>query len=372
MQRLPLANREDELGFFATMVAGTAPERILLLEAGGGMGKTTLMAEFVRHCHGAGMPCLPLDLKGSPGPHAVLAKLCDGLGREGFPTFAARVAELSPSGRPAADMARFEHVHRERYNKRAISALMADAFSIAELTYFCWNPEFVEDLPESDPGLPEFKEGVDKLTQVMAVIEFLERRGKLDNLLVALREERFEQYKRHYARIYGLETGTAPERPTVRAAGTGIGERRIRDALRAADEGDRGARLAALTRALFDDLATRPDRVAILFDTYEQTGPEVEKWLAGPFLAHAHRLEHLIVVVAGRRAPEPSLEWEACCQHHSLGELREPALWQAYADQIGAVLPSPEFIPVFCHHFGGHPLKMMEALTPYIRSGGGQ
>jgi hypothetical protein len=31
MHRLPLANREDELGFFAGMIAGTTGERILLL-----------------------------------------------------------------------------------------------------------------------------------------------------------------------------------------------------------------------------------------------------------------------------------------------------------------------------------------------------
>jgi hypothetical protein len=97
MQRLPLADREKEQEFFAGMTAGTTGERILLLEAGGGMGKTTLMAEFVRHCHSAGMPCVPVDLKGDPGLHEVLARLCDGLGWEDFPAFTARVEELAGS-----------------------------------------------------------------------------------------------------------------------------------------------------------------------------------------------------------------------------------------------------------------------------------
>lgn len=367
MQHLPIANRERELEFLAGMVAGTTPERILLLDAGGGMGKTTLMTEFVRHCHGAGMPCVPVDLKGGPGPHAVLARLCDGLGRDGFPTLAARVEELGRGGEQAASAARFEHVRRERYNRGAIRAFMVEAFSIDDLRALCF------DRPVFEPALALFAKGISLPTLAMDLIMWCERHhGALDNLLVALREERFEQYKRHYARIYGMETEAALERPPARAAGTGIGESQIRDALRTADEGDRVARLGALTRALFDDLGSRPGRLAILFDTYEQAAPEVEKWLAGPFLAHAHRLESLIVVVAGRRVPEPSLEWEACCQHHRLGELRDPALWQAYAEQIGADLPSPEFIPVFCQHFDGHPLQMMTALQPYIRSGGGQ
>ena len=96
------------------------------------------------------------------------------------------------------------------------------------------------------------------------------------------------------------------------------------------------------------------------------------EWLEEAFLAHAQRAANLVVVIAGRQVPETRLEWEACCQHHCLENLPEPGLWYAYAERIGAVLPSPEFISVFCQHFDGHPLKMMEALTPYMRGGGGR
>ena len=67
MQRLPLANREEELSLFDAMIAGTTGERILLLEAGGAMGKTMLMAEFVRHCRSNEVACAPVDLKGPCG-----------------------------------------------------------------------------------------------------------------------------------------------------------------------------------------------------------------------------------------------------------------------------------------------------------------
>jgi hypothetical protein len=367
MRRLPVANREEELGFFAGMIAGTATERILLLEADGGMGKTTLMAEFVRKCQAAEVPCVPVDLKGDPGLHEVLARLCEGLGWEGFPTLTARVEELGPGGGGrAADAARFEHVRRERYNRAAIRDLMIEGYTVDGLQEFCfYRPAF-------EPALERFVKDATLQKLVMILIEFCQQRVILPELLVELRQERFELYKRHYARIYGIEAQARPEGETTRQAAASIGRSEIRDALRTADEGDRATRRGALTRALFDDLEERPERLVFLFDTCEQAGPEVGEWLAGTFLAHVHRAKKLVVVIAGRQVPEASLAWEAYCQHHRLGKLREPGLWQKYAERIGAVLPSPEFIPVFCQHFDGHPLKMMEALAPYVRGGGGQ
>ena len=367
MQRLPLANREEELGFFAGMIAGTTVERILLLEAGGGMGKTTLMAEFVRHCRAEKVPCVPVDLKGDPGLHEVLARLCDALGWKSFPTFATRIEELGQDGGGrAADAARFEHVHREDYNRAAIRDLMIEGFTVDGLREFCYYR------PAFEPALEQFVKDATLQKQVMIVIDFCRHHVKLSELLVELREERIELYKRYYARIYGVEAEVPPERETVREAGAGTGRHKIWDALRTADEGDRAARRGALTRALFDDLGARPGRLAILFDTCEQAGPEMGEWLEGSFLAHVHRTTNLVVVIAGRQVPATSLEWEACCQHLCLENLPEPGLWQTYAERIGAVLPSPEFIPVFCHHFDGHPLKMMEALAPYVRRGGGR
>ena len=213
MQRLPLANREDELGFFAGMIAGTSGERILLLEAGGGMGKTTLMAEFVRHCHTAEVSYVPVDLKGDPGLHEVLARLCEGLGWEGFPTLTARVEELGRSSGQAADMARFEHVHRDRYGLAAIRALMVDAFTVDELKEFCF------DRPEFAPALDRFVKDADKPKQVMLLIGFCQRHVLFNELLVGLREERFELYKKYYARIYGGEAEAPASRETARAAG---------------------------------------------------------------------------------------------------------------------------------------------------------
>jgi hypothetical protein len=366
MQRLPLANREDEIDFFAGMVAGTSDERILLLEAGGGIGKTTLLAEFVRRCRAERVPCVLVDLKGDPGLSEVLARLCGWLGWQGFPALMARVEELGRDSKQVVDATRFEHFHRERYNRAAVQAFMVDAFSVDDLRAFCFGR------PGFERALHLFTEGVKLTTVVMDLIGFcLRHHGELDKLLVGLREERFELYKRHYADIYGVEEALE-QRETAQGAGAGLGRGDIRNALRAADEGSRAARRGALTRALFEDLGAREGRLAILFDTCEQSGPEMEEWLAGPFLTSAQQVMNQVVVIAGRKVPETSPEWEACCQHHPLGNLRDPGLWQKYAEQIGAAIPSKEWVAAFCDLFDGHPLQMMQALARYIPGGGGQ
>ena len=91
--RLP-ANREDELDLFDQMIAGQTEERILLLEAEGEMGKSTLLSAFEWRCP-SGIPCAVIDLKGrSTGLHEVFYRLCDALGWDRFPAFRACVEGL--------------------------------------------------------------------------------------------------------------------------------------------------------------------------------------------------------------------------------------------------------------------------------------
>jgi hypothetical protein len=253
MPHHPPANRGEELNLFDRMMAGQTPEHILLLEADGGLGKTTLLHEFVRHCP-AHIPCAPIDLKGSDtGLHDIFYRLCDALGWEHFRAFDDAVRGL---GRVTID-------------KNVI-----------------------------------------------------------------------------------------------------IGRADIEVALRAPNEGDRAARRSELTRAFFHDLRNPKRRLLLVFDTFEQAPLDVQEWLGSSFLAFAHHTPDLIVIVAGRQVPGESIEWDACCTRHRLGEVREPEPWQVYAERIGAVLPSPEWIPAFCDLLEGHPLKMAEALARYIPGGG--
>jgi hypothetical protein len=366
MSRLPPANRDDELALFDRMVAGQTRRRILLLEAAGGIGKSTLLAEFVRHCPDD-VPCVPVDLKGSPGLHQVLARLGDALGWDRFPAFAAAVERLGrEAAAPGAETGQFEHLHLEEYDLAAIHDLMVAAFTASALRRFCrYRLPF-------DRVLRHFGEDPSLEDAVEIVIVHCQQHDLLSDLLVGIREERFGQYKRYYARLYGREAAVhRPARP-----GAGVGRAEIEVALRSPDEGDRATRRGVLTRALFDDLAAWseraawPGRLVLLFDTYDKAGPEVQAWFAGPFLTGARRLASLAVVVAGRQVPEQSIEWAVCCIPRRLQKLPEPELWQGYAERIGAVVPSPEWIAAFCDVFEGHPLKMMEALDRYIPTGG--
>jgi hypothetical protein len=362
MHRYPLANREEELDLFDRMVAGETRRRILLLQAAGGLGKTTLLAEFVRRCPD-GVACVPVDLKGGPGLHEVLARLCDVLGWEQFPRFAASARRLArdAAGR-VADVARFEHVVLDHYPVAAIHDLMKAAFTVQDLRRFCrYRPPFGAILPHfgEDSGLED---------AIEVVVQYCQTRALLSELLVGIREARFGHYQRYYTRLYGGEPAEAISTPP--GEGPTIGRAEVEGALRSPDEADRATRRAALTRAFFHDLGTRPGRLVLIFDTCEQAGPEVEAWLAGPCLAGVQRTAGLVAVVAGRQVPEESVEWTACCLHRRLPELRDSGMWQRYADLIGAVLPNPEWIAGFCDVFDGHPLKMMEALARYVPSGG--
>jgi hypothetical protein len=83
----PPADRDYELQFFDRLITGRISERIWLLEADTGMGKTTLLHEFVRHCPSE-IACVPIDLKGGiSGLHEIFYRLCDALGWDHFPTF---------------------------------------------------------------------------------------------------------------------------------------------------------------------------------------------------------------------------------------------------------------------------------------------
>lgn len=363
MQRLPLANREEELALFDAMIVGTTGERILLLEARNTLGKSTLMKEFMRRSPDE-VTCIPLDLKGDPGLHEVLARLCDGLGWDAFPTFAARVEELGREGKRAAELARYEHVHQKDYNWKAVRDLMIDAFKANDLDEFCFYNDRLKPARDHFPTRDANLHGM-----VKALIEFCQQRPSLiDELLEGLREERFEKYKEYHALIYGVDAKTPPHRETGLAARAGIEWVEIRYALWAADEGDRAGRRVELTRALFDDLGTRPGRVVFLFDTFDEGSPEVQGWLAQIFLAHAHRATDLVVVIAGQEVPEESIEWAACCQHRILANLDSAEAWDAYSRSKGWDMPRA-WIEGYCAATHGNP-SQMDKLLSAAQSGG--
>ncbi len=255
MLHYPPANRETEFELFKQIISGQTKERILLLEAAGGLGKTTLLSEFMRRCPGEVCQA-PVDLKGNnTGLHQIFYRLCDALDPDWkyFPAFTARV------------------------------------------------------------------EGLGQVTIA-------------DNKI--------------------------------------IGRADIAIALQSPDEGNRAARRADLTRAFFTDLRAMQRRLLLIFDTFDEAPLEVQEWLQSSFLAFARRTPDLMVIVAGRQVPVENIEWAACCICHRLLPVREPEPWHIYAERMGAVLPSPEWIAAFCDLLDGHPLEIAKALARYVPAGG--
>jgi hypothetical protein len=93
MIRRLLADRGPELALFDRLATGEADYCILLLEAGGGLGKSTLLREFERRCP-SGVTGVAVDFKGELGLADAFSLLGRGLGAERLRRFNEQVAQL--------------------------------------------------------------------------------------------------------------------------------------------------------------------------------------------------------------------------------------------------------------------------------------
>src|SRR6476620_6449907 len=92
------ANRTRELHLFEQMLRGQVQERILLVEAPSGYGKTRLMGRFERLCSQEIHPVL-IDLKGAQGGIAsVFSRIQRVLEKPRFPKFNAEIDRFLNSG----------------------------------------------------------------------------------------------------------------------------------------------------------------------------------------------------------------------------------------------------------------------------------
>ena len=95
-------DRRPELDRFDAMLHGRQEERILLIEAPSGRGKTWLLLECQKRAGQAGVPCALVDLRvGGVGVSDALATLGEEFGWERLGRFQRQVAEWD---RPAADV----------------------------------------------------------------------------------------------------------------------------------------------------------------------------------------------------------------------------------------------------------------------------
>ena len=95
-----LANRTKEVEFFKKMLLGQVTQRILLIEAASGMGKTSLLAEFASLCPARVKAVLvKIDLKSAQtGISHVFWRIQDDFGEEYFKDFNAEITGFLRAG----------------------------------------------------------------------------------------------------------------------------------------------------------------------------------------------------------------------------------------------------------------------------------
>jgi hypothetical protein len=102
MKRLPTADRDDERALYASMLAGQTAERILLIEAASGLGKSDLLDRFEDDCPSDTL-LIRIDLKAAQtGVLHIFRQTLDELGRDRFPRFLA-ASEQTRGGVNIAD-----------------------------------------------------------------------------------------------------------------------------------------------------------------------------------------------------------------------------------------------------------------------------
>lgn len=140
-----------------------------------------------------------------------------------------------------------------------------------------------------------------------------------------------------------------------------LGQQQIQVAL-GGDEQTRAFRLTALQDVFFQDLRAIQQTIVIAFDTFNAAISELENWIGGGFLAAATLTPNLLVVVAGQRVPQPTIEWMDHYEHRRLGGIRSADDWYECAQAAGLKFDEQE-IKTLCWYLDGHPLQMMSAFS---------
>ena len=91
MTRVANVDRDNEIALFEAMLAGKTSERILVVCAESGWGKSILLREFERRCLANIPHFAKLDFKSCTSLAETLSHLCDSLGWSNFPHFRADV-----------------------------------------------------------------------------------------------------------------------------------------------------------------------------------------------------------------------------------------------------------------------------------------
>jgi energy-coupling factor transporter ATP-binding protein EcfA2 len=129
---------------------------------------------------------------------------------------------------------------------------------------------------------------------------------------------------------------------------------------------DRSDRTAALTEALFNDLANSRQLVVLTFDTFDAANTEASEWLAGPLLERVARAKTTRVVIAGQTVPNVNnIEWGTCCELRNLTGIADHNHWLPIVDKLKRLIPhDPQlsWLSGVCDALRGNPAKIMQVI----------
>lgn len=104
-------------------------------------------------------------------------------------------------------------------------------------------------------------------------------------------------------------------------------------------DGDTEQFILHLTRCFVDDLRKLNDRIVVLiFDQVDDAALATQLWLMETLLVQLQTLDHVRVVVGGRKVPEALGSYALICQSHELKPVREETAYIGYCRAVGARL----------------------------------
>lgn len=126
---------------------------------------------------------------------------------------------------------------------------------------------------------------------------------------------------------------------------------------------------SARKTALLKDLENLHKPLLLGFDTYQHVASDIADWIEGQFLRRTEQCPGLLVLVAGRKIPNPThYSWGGLAISHQLSPILETKYWQEYAERIlGSKQITEDHIEALVYASKGDPGLTSALLQSFAR-----
>ena len=335
-------DRVDEKQLFDRMLQGEEAAHILLIQADGGLGKSSLLREFREMSRP--YPTVFIDLGPQRTSEDILFDCCIRMGKAGFKDFHNKCREIAgmPGG-PAALTLQDEQ-------RNELFKILTEKYNLEELQVLCFKLNIPLDEISGDT----------LSTKAIALITWTERHDRLKKLLDLVRE--------HYPswELRSLPAGSGEPELTQSLRVQVRSELAKMDKDKTDPDRRRGPRKRIeLTAAFVDDLhrihRDQQQPFVFLLDTFNEELPaEIKEWVVD-YLDQAHHYPWIIVVVAGRqKLPDLPFNEKDICLRHELKSFK-PQDTIEFAREMDLLLDS-DYLELIHDGTDGVPLTLATVL----------